>query len=242
MKTVILCGGKGTRMGKIDVPKPLVEVGEKPVLWHIMKIYSFYGFNDFILCLGYQGDKIVKYFAGKPLGNRREVTKEYPDEGWSITFVDTGVDTNTGGRIKRVEDHLDDTFFATYGDGLSDINIKGLLEFHKVHGKLATLTAVQSTTTFGILKLDADRVVDFTEKPPLKEWINGGFFVFEPRALDLVGENDVLEREAFHRLIERGELAAYRHSGFWRCMDTYKENIELNELWRNGKAAWAVWR
>ncbi len=242
MKTVILCGGRGTRMGRTNVPKPLVEIGDKPILWHIMKFYSHYGYRDFVLCLGHLGEKIFEYFTSETEMPDNEATIHYQREGWSITFVDTGLERNTGGRIKMVEHLLNDTFFATYGDGLSDMNLNSLLEFHNKHGNIATLTSVRARTTFGTLELDSNRVADFVEKPVLEEWINGGFFVFEPEVFEHIGENDVLEREVFHRLVEEGALMAYKYTGFWDCMDTYKENIQLNEMWRDGEAKWAVWK
>jgi len=231
MKTVILCGGEGTRLREHtnSIPKPMVIIGDKPILWHIMKIYTHYGFNDFILCLGYKGDVIKDYFKN--------------DEDWNVTFADTGLKTNTGGRIKRVEKYIeDDTFFVTYGDGLSDIDLNDLLEYHKSKNKVATLTAVKPLSPFGMLEIDSNNMVtDFKEKPILDHWINGGFFVFDVGVFDYIGENDVLENEVFERLAKDNNLSAYKHTGFWECMDTYKDNLELNRMWESNQARWAVW-
>lgn len=231
MKTVILCGGEGTRLREHtnSIPKPMVMVGDKPILWHIMKIYTHYGFNDFILCLGYKGDVIKDCFKN--------------DEDWNITFADTGLKTNTGGRIKRVEKYIeDDTFFATYGDGLSDIDLNDLLKYHKSKNKIATLTAIKPLSPFGMLEIDSNNLVtDFKEKPILDHWINGGFFVFDNGIFDYISENDVLEKEVFERLAKDANLCAYKHTGFWKCMDTYKDNLELNKMWESDQARWAVW-
>lgn len=232
VKTVILCGGKGTRMGKDleGLPKPLIPVGDKPLLWHIMKYFSYFGFSEFVLCLGYKGDKIKDYFSGM-----RE---------FEIDFVDTGLDTNTGGRIKRIQEYIAGrTFFATYGDGLSDINLNRLLSCHRRGGRQATLTAVRPHSTFGIVGVESHsgRVSHFDEKPVLDHWINGGFFVFERSIFKYVRKGDILEKHSFGRLVREGQLQAYKHSGFWECMDTYKDNLKLNELWAKGKAPWKVW-
>jgi glucose-1-phosphate cytidylyltransferase len=231
METVILCGGKGTRLREHTsaIPKPMVEIGGRPMLWHIMKMYSHYGFNKFILCLGYKGEKIREYFK---------------DSEWDITFADTGLETNTGGRIKKIEGLITgNSFFATYGDGLSDIDLQKLLDYHKSHKKIATLTAVQPMLQFGLLKLNSqDIILDFEEKPKSNFWINGGFFVFERKIFEYIQENDVLEEGVFKRLAKDKNLVAYRYNGFWKCMDTYKDSAELNEIWKNGSAEWAVWR
>lgn len=228
MKTVILCGGKGMRFREHTnlIPKPMALIGEKPILWHIMKIYSQFGFNEFILCLGYQGEVIEEYF------------KDTPE--WGIIFEHTGMETNTGGRIKKIEKHInDDVFFATYGDGLADIDLNKLLKFHTNHGKIATLTTVKPCSQFGMLELDGDDfILDFKEKPLLDIWINGGFFVFNKDVFDYIGMNDVLEGEVLERLVRIRELVAYKHQGFWKCMDTYKDNIELNEMWNKRDAKW----
>lgn len=231
IKTVILCGGKGTRMGNDELPKALFTIGGRPVLWHIMKIYAHYGFKDFILCLGYKGHKIKEYF-----------TKA---KDWSIRFVETGLDTNTGGRIMKVENHIkEEIFFATYGDGLADININALLKAHEAHKKTATLTAVRPFSPFGIVGIDtrSDTVTHFKEKPVLDHWINGGFFVFDKKIFDYIKENDILEKDTFNRIVKDKNLAAYKHRGFWECMDTYKDNLRLNQLWDSQKAPWAIWK
>ncbi len=231
VQVVILCGGKGTRMGEnLTIPKPMVRIGDKPVLWHIMKIYSHYGFDDFILCLGYRGEKIREYFQGK--------------KDWNITFAETGLDTNTGGRIKKIQRYIrGETFFATYGDGLSDINLIDLLKYHKRQKKVATLTVVKPPSPFGEVELGSNNLVaDFKEKPILDHWINGGFFVFSKDIFEYVKETDVLEKDVFHQLVKGGNLVAYKHGGFWECMDTYKDNLQLNEMWRLNRAKWAVWQ
>jgi glucose-1-phosphate cytidylyltransferase len=229
---VILCGGKGIRMSEMRgfAPKPMVKIGDKPVLWHIMKIYSYYGFNNFVLCLGYRGNKIREYFEG--------------NKEWNITFADTGLDTNTGGRIKRIEEYInDEVFLVTYADGLSNININDLLEYHRRQDKIATITVVKPRSPFGMLELDDNNLVaSFKEKPVLDYWINGGFFVFHRDVFKYIEEGDTLEKEAFDRLLKDRELCAYKHDGFWKCMDTYKDNLELNEMWRLDKAQWAIWK
>lgn len=218
-------------MGREDVPKSLFPVGDKPILWHIMSIYAYYGFKDFVLCLGYQGSKIRGYF--KKLRN------------WKIEFIDTGLETNTGGRIKKIKDHIeDDCFLATYGDGLADVNIKELVAFHASRNKPATITAVRPYSPFGIVGIDAhsDSVTHFEEKPRLDHWINGGFFVFNREIFRYLHDNDILEKDTFGRLVEDKKLNAYKHNGFWECMDTYKDNLRLNHLWARGKAPWAIWK
>lgn len=244
MKTVILCGGRGTRLGEhgATMPKALIEIGERPILWHLLKIYAHHGVNEFILCLGYLGDNIKSYFQqfadadGKiDLGN---------GQSCMIEFVDTGLDTNTGGRVKRIEKYIDDeTFCVTYGDGLSDINVASLIDFHASHGKLASLTAVHPLSNFGIMKVDeaSGAVVEFQEKPRLKEWINGGFFVFNRKVFDYIGDDAILEREPLEKLASEGELISYQHTGFWKCMDTLKDNMEFNEIWKSS-ADWKVWQ
>jgi glucose-1-phosphate cytidylyltransferase len=232
MKTVILCGGRGTRLGEhgTTVPKALITIGGRPILWHLLQIYDHYRLDEIILCLGYLGDSIKQYFR---------------DDHRNITFADTGVETNTGGRIRRIEKYLGDdrTFCATYGDGLADIDLRELIRFHQHHGKIATLTAVHPLSNFGFIKIDENnRVTEFEEKPLIKDWVNGGFFVFERRIFDYLDDNCVLEHEPMERLARDGELVAYRHTGFWKCMDTYKDNIEFNQLWDEGKAGWKVWR
>jgi len=231
IQTVILCGGKGLRLGSEGLPKSLYLIGNKPILWHIMQIYAFYGFKDFILCLGYQGAKIKKYF--KKIKN------------WNIAFLDTGLDTNTGGRIAKIKNHiLSDNFFVTYGDGLSDINLTTLLKFHKNRDKVATITVVKPYSPFGIVGIEPKMhlVTHFEEKPILDHWINGGFFIFKKDIFSYLKETDVLEKDTFVRLVKEKNLAAYKHNGFWECMDTYKDNIKLNELWSKNNARWAKWR
>jgi glucose-1-phosphate cytidylyltransferase len=253
MKTVILCGGRGTRLGEhgAHVPKALIEIGGRPVLWHLMKGYAHYGLNDFVLCLGYLGESIKRYFLERAWLDG-DFTWAHGDkhihqqrlEDWRITFADTGLDTNTGGRIHRIKRYLgeDETFCVTYGDGLADVKLDELLAFHHSHGKLATLTAVHPQSTFGLLKLnDNQAVTAFVEKPVMHEWINGGFFVFNRGIFDYLNDDCVLERAPFERLAQAGELIAYQHTGFWKCMDTYKDNLEFNQLWDADKAAWRVW-
>ncbi len=233
MKTIILCGGRGTRLGEhgATIPKALIEIGGRPILWHLLGFYAQQGFNDFVLCLGFLGDEIKRYFV------------ENHKDDFKIEFVDTGLDTNTGGRIRRVESLIDDkTFFVTYGDGLSDIDLSKLLEFHKSHGKAATLTAVHPQSQFGLIKLDdSNAVTEFQEKPRLKEWINGGFFVFNRKVFNYLNDDSVLEREPLESLANERELIAYQHTGFWKCMDTFKDNMEFNQLWDNEQAAWQIW-
>jgi glucose-1-phosphate cytidylyltransferase len=247
MKTVILCGGRGTRLSEMvtAVPKALVPIGGKPVIWHLMRIFADRGFEDFVLCLGYLREQIEQYFtsiADTDYGeNRISVTSD--GLKCKVQLIDTGLETNTGGRIKAVQPTMadEDRFFVTYGDGLADVDPNKLLQFHVDHGKIATLTAVHPISNFGILELDGDSAVkEFKEKPVLENWINGGFFVFERRIFDYLDENSVLEREPLADLAKEGELMAYKHSGFWKCMDTFKDNLELNELW-DTHAPWKVW-
>jgi glucose-1-phosphate cytidylyltransferase len=258
MKTVILCGGRGTRLGEhgVNVPKALIEIGGRPLLWHLLKLYTHQGLNDFVLCLGYLGDTIKRYFVERPwldhdftlelnaAGESQLHTHDRSNEAWRITFADTGQDTNTGGRIKRVQSYLgnDETFCVTYGDGLANVDLAALIAFHHSHGKLATLTAVHPRSSFGVLKLGAQHTVtEFEEKPLLQEWINGGFFVFKRGIFEYLDDNSVLEREPLERLARAGQLIAYTHTGFWKCLDTYKDNIEFNQLWDAGQAAWKIW-
>lgn len=257
MKVVILAGGLGTRLGEETSikPKPMVEIGGKPIIWHIMKIYSHYGFNDFIVLCGYKGEVIKRYFANYYLNNSditidmrsNSVDVHYNEiEPWRVTLIDTGVDTMTGGRISRIKKFVgNDTFMLTYGDGVSDVNIAKLLESHKKSGKIATLTAVRPAARFGVVNLGADgSVVNFKEKPSGDGvWINGGFFVLEPQVFDYIPEGDsvVWEREPLERLSAAGQLNAYAHSGFWRPMDMLKDKKDLNEMWDKGEAKWKVW-
>ena len=232
METVILCGGKGTRLGEFGErdPKPLLPIGPKPIIWHIMKTYAAYGHREFTLCLGHLGDRF------------HEHAEEWRAE-WNVDLAETGLDTPTGGRILRVADRVrGGEFFGTYGDGVADIDLDALLAFHRGHGRVATLTVVRPQLQFGVVELDADgRVGAFAEKPPAEHWVNGGFFVFQRAVFDYLAEDAVLERGPFERLAAEGELMGYRHDGFWSCMDTYKDNVFLNECWQKGEARWKVW-
>jgi glucose-1-phosphate cytidylyltransferase len=230
---VILCGGRGTRLQEHthSIPKPLVEVGGRPILWHIVRIYASQGFRRFVLCLGYKGELIEEFV-------------QTPDfEGLDIICAPTGLDTPTGGRIKLAGEHLGGgTFAATYGDGVADIDLDDLAGYHAQHGDLATMTVVRPLLQFGITELNGDgRVRGFQEKPRSDHWINGGFFCFEPGVLEYLEESSVLEREPLERLAADGQLHAYRHEGFWDCMDTYKDAVLLNDLWEQDRAPWKVW-
>ncbi|HID08447.1 MAG TPA: glucose-1-phosphate cytidylyltransferase [Armatimonadetes bacterium] len=253
---VILCGGKGMRLQEHTayVPKALIEIGGRPILWHVMKIFAHHGFERFILCLGHLGHKIKEFFTGGYMWQVGDVRLhlqpphtelEYLGrrETWEIIFADTGEETQTGGRIKRIERYINtERFFVTYVDGLADIDLHALLQFHLQHKRLATLTTVRPISPFGILNLnESNEVVEFHEKPQLDLWINGGFFVFERRVFDYLGENDDLERETLVQLATERQLMAYRHTGFWACMDTYKDTVVLNQLWESGRAPWKVW-
>lgn len=258
MKVVILAGGLGTRLSEeTDLkPKPMVEIGGRPILWHIMKIYSTYGFNEFIICCGYKGYMIKEYFANYFL-HQADITVDLRKnnvevhhskaEPWKITMVDTGLNTMTGGRIKRIEEYVGGkSFMLTYGDGVSNINIKSLVEFHKKNGRMATVTAVQpSAGRFGSLGLsDEDIVNSFTEKPATDGvWINGGFFVMESGIFDYItkGDSTFWEREPLENLAKDNQLAAYRHTGFWRPMDTLRDRIELENMWNSDKCDWKIW-
>ncbi len=255
MKVVLLAGGRGTRLSEeTDVrPKPMVEIGGKPILWHIMSVYHAAGLNDFIVACGYKGSYIKEYFRSLHLqhsdlvvdlssGSSDTIRSSAPP--WRITLVDTGLDTMTGGRLKRLQPDLGSgTFLTTYGDGLADIDIRRLIAFHKSHGKLATVTAVRPPARFGGLVLDGTQVMEFTEKPQTGEgWINGGYFVFEPQVLDfLAGDDTVLEREPLERLASEGQLMAFQHEGFWQPMDTLREKHLLEGLWNSGTAPWKLW-
>lgn len=253
VKVLILCGGKGARMKEItdDIPKPLAMIGGKPILWHIMKTYSFYGFNDFVLLLGYKGDKIKKYFVECEwkdndfvLDNiRGEIILLNKPEDWKITFIDTGEETMTGGRLKRAEKFIDgDTFMLTYGDGLSDIKIPELLEYHREKKCIATVTGIIKSNQYGVLKVDEGLATSFSEKPKSGDIINGGFFVMDKKVFNyLEGDSCVLEKEPLMNLVRDQELAVYRHNGFWTAMDTYKDVQDVNELWNSNKALWKVW-
>ncbi|MFH2089064.1 MAG: glucose-1-phosphate cytidylyltransferase [Pseudomonadota bacterium] len=257
MKAVLLAGGLGTRISEETniKPKPMIEIGGKPILWHIMKTYSHYGINDFVVCCGYKGYVIKEYFANYFLHmsdvtfdmqqNKMEVHHHYA-EPWRVTLVDTGEDTMTGGRLKRVAPYLhdDEAFCFTYGDGVSDVNITQLIEFHRAHGLQATLTATYPPGRFGALDIHQDqRVASFKEKPKGDGGlINGGFFVLSPKVIDLIkGDQTIWERDPLEQLAESGQLKAYPHEGFWQPMDTLRDKLHLEELWATGKAPWKVW-
>lgn len=255
MKVVILAGGRGTRLSEetANIPKPMIEIGGKPIIWHIMKQYSHFGFNDFLICLGYKGYMIKEYFShyflhmsdvtidmGK---NKTRIHSTY-SEPWKITLIDTGLETMTGGRIKRIQKHIgDEPFMLTYGDGVADVNIKELLKFHKANGKVVTITAVQPMARFGSLALDKNRVEGFHEKPRGDNlWINGGFFVLESGIFDyLVDDNAVFEKKPLEETSRAGKMVAFKHRGFWHPMDTMRDKICLEDLWQSGKAPWKVW-
>jgi glucose-1-phosphate cytidylyltransferase len=258
MKVVILAGGLGTRISEETVikPKPMIEIGGKPIIWHIMKIYAHYGFDEFVVCLGYKGHLIKEYFINYFLYNSDitvELEKNVVDvhftnsESFKVTLVDTGLDTNTAGRIKRIEKHVKgETFMLTYGDGVADIDIKKLLDFHKSNGKMATLTSIQLPGRFGNIEANANGVVTkFQEKPEGDGvWINGGFFVLEPGVFKyLEGNMDSVqwEKKPLIEIANDGNLSAYRHNGFWKCMDAMRDKIELEELWETNNAPWKIW-
>lgn len=230
MKTVILCGGRGTRFNEYtqEMPKPLIKIGEKPILWHLMKYYSDFGFNDFILCTGYLGEKIKEYFT------------ENNSENWNLEFVDTGQETNTGGRVKKIEEFIEEeNFFCTYADGLADIDLNKLLEFHLQEKKVATITAVKPLSQFGVLEInDSNEIQSFKEKPLLDFFINGGFFVFKKEIFNYLNDESVLEKEPFEKLAAEKQITAFKHSGFWKCMDTFKDMLEFKDLIEKEKAAW----
>lgn len=258
---VILCGGQGTRIRSVSefMPKPLIDIGGKPIIWHIMKTYSFYGIRKFVLCLGYKGDMIMDYFENYHTRNhdftmkvnRRDdklIHGEYEEDAdvneWEITFALTGEDTMTGGRVKRIEKYIDqDVFFCTYGDGVSDIDIHRLFTYHWEKGKTATLTGVNLPTTFGVVESDESNIVtSFREKPVLSGLINGGFFVFNKDVFDYIDDDrTVLEGKPFKKLVRNHEIAMYVHDGFWQCMDTYKDFQKLNTMWKEDNAPWKLW-
>jgi glucose-1-phosphate cytidylyltransferase len=258
LKVVILCGGQGTRLREETEfrPKPLVDVGGRPVLWHIMKFYAHFGFKEFVLCLGYRGSMIKEYFLNYEamnndftiwLGDRQSIKYHdvHGEQEYQVTLVDTGLDTATGGRVARTKRYVtDDLVMVTYGDGLIDVDLAKALAFHKSHGKLATVTTVRPTSRFGIVELnDKGSVQRFSEKPRVDGWINAGYFIFDKRVYDyLGGDESVLEREPLERLAAEGQLIAYRHEGFFFAMDTYREYLQLNELWNSGAAPWKVWK
>jgi glucose-1-phosphate cytidylyltransferase len=256
LKVVILAGGLGTRISEEThlKPKPMIEIGDRPILWHIMKTYSYFGFNDFVICLGYKGYSIKEYFHNYFLHNC-DVTFDVRTQGmeihqnlvesWRVTLVDTGVNSMTGGRVKRIKPYIgNETFMLTYGDGVADVNIAALVDYHISHGKLATLTAVQPAGRFGALELDEkDSVRSFTEKPDGDgAWINGGFFVLEPKIFNYIeGDQIIFERDPLQQLAQEVQLRAFRHTGFWQPMDTLRDKTMLEELWSAGRAPWKVW-
>jgi glucose-1-phosphate cytidylyltransferase len=257
MKVVILAGGLGTRLSEETEirPKPMVEIGGQPILWHIMRHYAFYGHNEFYVALGYKGDFIRRYFLDYHYMSRDMITVDLATgkvetsgndvgENWVVHLPNTGQMTNTGGRVKRLECWLkDETFMMTYGDGVSSVDLNDLLRFHKARGCIATVTAVRPPARFGTLELENDAVTSFVEKSQIKEgWINGGFFVFEPSIFDYIeGDETVMEADVLERLAAEGQLAAYLHDGFWQCMDTLRDKRFLENLWQSGGAPWKLW-
>ena len=255
-KVVILCGGKGTRLREMteSKPKPLLSIGNYPILWHIMKHYSHYGFNDFILCLGYKGELIKEYFIkyknrlcdvqlNLKDGIETILQDGNPVENWNIIFANTGLETNTGGRIKKIEKYINgEYFFLTYGDGLSNVNFEKLEEYFKQKGKIGVITAIRPQSRFGQITIEPDCIVTgFKEKPLLNDYANGGFCVFHRKIFNYMDENCILEQEVFEQLVNERELAIYKHEGFWKCMDTYKDYKELNEIWDHGNPQWKVY-
>jgi glucose-1-phosphate cytidylyltransferase len=255
MKVLLLAGGYGTRLSEETEirPKPMAEIGGKPILWHIMKIYSHYGFNDFVILLGYKGYFIKEYFANYflhqsdvtiDLSNNAMKVHNNTSEPWKVTLLDTGQDTMTGGRIKRAKDHIgQEPFLLTYGDGVADIDLNKLVSFHQSTGNLVTMTAVQPEGRFGALETSGNRVDSFLEKPKGDgAWINGGFFVCQHQVLDYIqGDTTVFEHEPLQKLAKEGQLYNYRHNGFWKCMDTLRDKKGLNEMWDTGNAKWKIW-
>jgi glucose-1-phosphate cytidylyltransferase len=233
-RVVILCGGRGTRLQEHTraIPKPLVEIGGEPILWHVMQIYASQGIRRFLLCTGYKGELIAEFVRGRP----------WPPDV-EVECLDTGLDTPTGGRISLVADRLEGrAFCATYADGVADLDLRRLVRYHRGHDATATVTVVRPALPFGVAQFDADgRVAGFHEKPRSEHWVNGGFFCFEPEVLDYLTESSVLEREPLEGLADDGRLYGYRHTGFWECLDTYKDAIELNDRWARGDAPWKLW-
>ena len=231
---VILCGGRGTRLQEHtqSIPKPLVEIGGRPIVWHVMRIYAAQGLTRFLLATGYKGELIEQFVAAE----------DWP-AGIDVRCIDTGLDTPTGGRIERLAEHLEgEPFCATYADGVADIDLRALIDYHAAHGDLATVTVVRPELQFGIAEVNGDgRVRGFREKPRSEHWVNGGFFCFEPGALEYIGADSILEREPLERLAAEGQLHAFRHEGFWDCMDTYKDAVLLNDIWARGDAPWKLW-
>lgn len=257
MKVVILAGGFGTRISEEShlIPKPMIQIGDMPILWHIMKLYSHYGYNDFVICCGYKQHVIKEFFADYFL-HRSDITFDFTDGGkmtvhsnfsepWKVTLVDTGLNTMTGGRVKRVKDYIgDEPFFLTYGDGVSNVDIPALLDFHKKHGKIATLTSIQLTARFGVLNIgENSQITEFREKTQQDGGcINGGFMVLNPEIFDFIeGDDTVFEKYPLEHCAKMGELMAYPHDGFWQCMDTLRDKQKLEKLWASGEAPWKVW-
>ncbi len=257
MKTIILAGGLGTRISEEShfIPKPMIEIGEMPILWHIMKYYASFGYNDFIVCCGYKQYVIKEFFANYYL-HMSDVTFDFTSENkmivhnnntepWKVTLIDTGLNTMTGGRIKRVRNYIgDEPFMLTYGDGVCDVNMNELVEFHKSHGKIATITAIQPEGRFGMLDIDeVENINNFKEKSKEDSgWINGGFMVLNPDIIEYIdGDTTVLEKEPLEIIAKEGQLKAYRHHGFWQCMDTIRDKKLLEKLWMNSQAPWKVW-
>lgn len=256
MKVVLLAGGLGTRLREETEyrPKPMVEVGGRPILWHIMKNFASFGLTEFVVCAGYRGEVIKDYFLNYDartndftafLGDasRIEYHNGHDETDWMVTVADTGALTMTGGRVKRTQKYVDGRFMVTYGDGLADVDINALLAFHESHGKLATVTTIRPLSRFGVMDLaDDGRVRQFREKPQTEDYVNAGFFVFEPEVFDFLDEDCVLEQEPLERLASQDQLMAYRHEGFWQPMDTYREFTMLNEMWERGEAPWKMWK
>ena len=257
MKVVILAGGLGTRLSEeTDIkPKPMVEIGGRPILWHIMKLYSHYGFNDFVICLGYKGYAVKEYFTNYLLHNsditidlKKNATEIHSSvsEDWKVTLVDTGVASMTGGRIKRIQKYIgNEPFLLTYGDGVSNVDIQKLIEFHKKNNKKVTVTTIQPSGKFGVLSINENQIVEsFVEKPKgdVNSWINGGFFVCEPDVFSYIeGDHSIWEKEPLEKLAHEKEIAAYKHHGFWQPMDTLKDKNDLNAIWNDNAAPWKVW-
>jgi glucose-1-phosphate cytidylyltransferase len=257
LKIILLAGGLGTRLREETEyrPKPMVEVGGKPVLWHIMKNFASFGLNEFVVCTGYKGEVIKDYFLNYEvrnsdfsitLGDRESITyhDRHEEGSWKVTVVDTGAETMTGGRVKRARPYTSSQrFMVTYGDGLADVDIAKLLDFHLAHGKLATVTTVRPLSRFGVMDLNDDgKVLQFREKPLTDDYVNAGFFVFEPEVFDYLDDDCVLEQAPLEALASDGQLMAYKHDGFWQPMDTYREFSMLNEMWKSGRAPWKVWK
>lgn len=256
MKAVILAGGFGTRLSEETGvrPKPMVEVGGKPILWHIMNIYSAYGINEFIIAVGYKAEIIKEYFLNfysinnnitVDLSTGHTTIHDGNQPAWKVHIIDTGINTQTGGRLRKLRKYIEDeeSFMFTYGDGVADINLNDLLEFHKSHKKMATVTTVHAPARFGRIGFNGNQITEFFEKPKLAEgWINGGFFILNPKTLDYIdGDDTIWERDPIERLAHDGQLMGYKHYGFWSCMDTLKEKNMLEELWKSEKAPWKVW-